>query len=80
MLVLSRKKGEAIIIANGIRVSVVSISHGRVRLAIDAPIEITVDREEIYESKRKADWDAERSCTLVGTARPAAPMLIAEAL
>ena len=56
MLVLSRRKGEAVVIADGIRVSVVSISRSRVRLAIDAPTEITVDREEIHNVKRRGNW------------------------
>lgn len=60
MLVLSRRKGEAIVIAEGIRVSVVSISHSRVRLSIEAPMDIAVDREEIYKAKRERDRDAER--------------------
>ena len=60
MLVLSRRKGEAVVIAEGIRVSVVSISHSRVRLAIEAPMDIAVDREEIYKAKREGDWGAER--------------------
>ena len=60
MLVLSRRKGEAVVIADGIRVSVVSISRSRVRLAIEAPMDIAVDREENYKAKREGDRDAER--------------------
>ena len=59
MLVLSRRRGEAIVIADGIRVSVVSISRRRVRLAVDAPAEVPVDREEIRIAKRGSDWGAE---------------------
>jgi len=60
MLVLSRRKGEAVVIADGIRVSVISISNGRVRLGFEAPPDITVDREEIHEAKHEWDQDAER--------------------
>jgi carbon storage regulator len=60
MLVLTRRKGEAVVIADGIRVFVVSISHSRVRLAIEAPMDIAVDREEIYRAKREGDWGAKR--------------------
>jgi carbon storage regulator len=51
MLVLSRRQGEAIVIDGGIRVSVATISRRRVRLAIEAPREIHVDREELRERK-----------------------------
>jgi carbon storage regulator len=47
MLVLSRKPGEAIRIGSKLCIRVVSITGGRVRLAIDAPIEVAVHREEI---------------------------------
>ena len=48
MLVLTRKPGESIIIADNIRITVVDIGHGRVRLGIEAP-GLTIDREEIHE-------------------------------
>lgn len=57
MLVLSRKLGEEIIIDGNIRVKVVSVRNGRVRLAIDAPPEIPVNREEIE------DRSMDRICT-----------------
>lgn len=47
MLVLSRKPGEAIRIGSTLTVRVVSVAGGRVRLAIDAPPEVAVHREEI---------------------------------
>jgi carbon storage regulator len=51
MLVLSRRQGEAIVIDGGIRVSVATISRRQVRLAIEAPREVQVDREELRERK-----------------------------
>lgn len=54
MLVLSRKKNEAIIINGGeIEVVVVEVGAGKVRLGINAPREISVDRSEVYEAKRR---------------------------
>lgn len=47
MLVLSRKKNETIVIGGNIRVTVVDIRGGKVRLGIEAPTEIPVTREEI---------------------------------
>ncbi len=52
MLVLSRRQSETIVIGDCIRVQVLEISGGRVRLAIEAPSNVSVDREEIWERKR----------------------------
>jgi carbon storage regulator len=53
MLVLSRKKNESIIIADNIIVTVVDIRGDKVRLGIDAPKEVTVDRSEVFGRKQK---------------------------
>ena len=53
MLVLSRKLGEKIVIAGNIVVTVVELGGGKVRLGIDAPREIPVDRWELHEAKAK---------------------------
>jgi carbon storage regulator len=47
MLVLSRKTGEQIMIADDIIVTVVQMKRGRVRLGIVAPPEVAVRREEL---------------------------------
>lgn len=52
MLILSRKRGESIVINGNITITVVEIVYGKVRLGIDAPREITVDRQEIHERKQ----------------------------
>ena len=51
MLVLSRKVGESIEIAGGIRVTVAEVKGGRVRLSIQAPPEVRVLRKEIADSE-----------------------------
>lgn len=48
MLVLSRKNGETIVIGDNIRVTIVGLENGKVKLGIDAPKDISVHREEIY--------------------------------
>ncbi|HSB98193.1 MAG TPA: carbon storage regulator CsrA [Spongiibacteraceae bacterium] len=48
MLVLSRNTGEALIIGDNIRVTVLKISGDQVRLGIAAPENISVHREEVY--------------------------------
>ncbi|HZZ26514.1 MAG TPA: carbon storage regulator [Pirellulales bacterium] len=49
MLVLSRRAGERIQIGEQIEVTVVRISAGVVRIGVEAPVEMTVVREEIRE-------------------------------
>jgi carbon storage regulator len=51
MLVLSRKIGEEIVIANNIRVKVVAVQGNRVKLGVIAPDDVTVHREEIYRQR-----------------------------
>lgn len=48
MLVLSRKLGESIIIGDGIRVTVVRIAGDKVRIGVEAPPDVRVDREEVH--------------------------------
>ncbi|MCL4510621.1 MAG: carbon storage regulator CsrA [Bacteroidetes bacterium] len=49
MLVLTRKLGEVIKIGDKIKVVVVSVEGGSVKLGVEAPEEIPVHREEIYQ-------------------------------
>jgi carbon storage regulator len=53
MLVLSRKRGETIVIDDCVRVTVEAIGESRVRLSIEAPAEVAVDREEIWQRKQR---------------------------
>ncbi|MBM4304370.1 MAG: carbon storage regulator CsrA [Deltaproteobacteria bacterium] len=50
MLVLTRKLGEAIAIDDDIKIVVVQIKGGQVRLGIEAPHHTKIHREEIYIS------------------------------
>lgn len=49
MLVLTRRPGEQIVIAGNIRLTVVNIGPGRVKIGIEAPDNVRVDRQEIFE-------------------------------
>lgn len=49
MLILTRKIGESINIGTDIKITVVSIDGGQVRLGIDAPKDVIVHREEVYK-------------------------------
>lgn len=50
MLVLSRKQDEKIIIGDSITLMVVSIQGDKVRLGIEAPKEVSIHREEVYQA------------------------------
>jgi len=49
MLVLSRKRGEAITIGNGVTITVLSVQGNTVKIGIVAPAEVPVHRQEIHE-------------------------------
>lgn len=49
MLILTRKVGESIMIGTNITVKVLGVRSGQVKLGIDAPRDLPVHREEIYE-------------------------------
>jgi carbon storage regulator len=58
MLVLSRKPGESIVIGNEILVTVLEVRGDQIRLGIDAPRAVTVNRKEIHDELTAANRDA----------------------
>lgn len=48
MLVLTRKDGQSIEIANSITITVLEIQHGRVKIGIDAPPHIRIVRDDAH--------------------------------
>lgn len=55
MLVLTRKHGESIVVGNSIRITVVELSPGTVRLGFEAPPDVSIYREEIYKEIAEAN-------------------------
>ncbi|AQT61853.1 carbon storage regulator CsrA [Cellvibrio sp. PSBB023] len=53
MLILTRKPAEALVISGGIRVHVMGVNGNQVRIGIEAPKDVEVDREEIYLRKQQ---------------------------
>jgi carbon storage regulator len=52
VLILTRRQGERLRIGEEITVTVLRVTGNQVRLGVDAPREVAVDREEIAERKR----------------------------
>ncbi len=58
MLVLSRKKGESIIIQEDITITVLSVEGENIKLGISAPKEIDIFRKEVFEAIQQNNQDA----------------------
>jgi len=58
MLVLTRKSGQKLIIANDIEIVILEIRGDAVKIGIEAPKHITIYREEIYEEIKKSNQKA----------------------
>ncbi|MEK4629856.1 carbon storage regulator CsrA [Solibacillus sp. FSL R7-0682] len=61
MLVLSRKKGESIIIGDQIEVKILSIEGEQVKLGIVAPQTVKVHRSEVFEAIQQQNEEALQS-------------------
>jgi carbon storage regulator len=56
MLILTRRVGETVMIGNEVTVTVLGVKGNQVRIGVNAPKDVAVHREEIYERiKREED-------------------------
>ena len=60
MLVLSRHRDESIMIGDNVMITIVDIRGDKVRLGIDAPQEIPVHRQEVYDAIKRENEKASR--------------------
>jgi carbon storage regulator len=77
MLVLSRKPGEAIVLAGNITIRVLGIEHDRVKLGVDAPADVLVLRSELvpgYEAPSSTVAEHARGRAGAGDPRPLRPL------
>lgn len=49
MLVVTRKRGESIVVGDGIEIHVISVGHNGVRIGVTAPRDVPVHRREVYD-------------------------------
>jgi carbon storage regulator len=54
MLVLNRKRGEAVMIGDNVEVTVLQVHGGRVKLGFRSPIDVSIHREEVYQRTNPA--------------------------
>jgi carbon storage regulator len=58
MLVITRKKGESLLIGDDIEIKITKIEDGSVKIAIDAPKDKIILRKEVYEKVKKENSEA----------------------
>jgi carbon storage regulator len=68
MLILTRRVGETVMIGNDVTVTVLGVKGNQVRVGVNAPRDVAVHREEIFERIKREEQDG-NGTTL---ARPAA--------
>ena len=61
MLVLTRKIDQGIVISGNIYIRVLGVERDRVKIGIDAPMEIPILRKELVDRKEKADDEKDRA-------------------
>ncbi len=63
MLVLSRQRDQTIVIGDSIRITIVDVRGDKVRIGIDAPREVAVHREEVYDAIQRELTENEAGAT-----------------
>lgn len=52
MLVLTRKKDEGFVVGDNVKITIVDISKDRIKIGIDAPTDVKIVRNELYDTER----------------------------
>ena len=59
MLILTRRVGETLMIGDEVTVTVLGVKGNQVRIGVNAPRDVTVHREEIYERIKREQSEGE---------------------
>lgn len=73
MLILTRRSGETVHIGDDVLVTVLGVKGNQVRIGINAPRSVAVDREEIFERKRSESGAKQPDASDAGPAAAEAP-------
>ena len=63
MLILTRKVGESVLIGDDISITVLSVRGNQVKLGVQAPKEVSVHREEIYQRIKQTQDESDNGST-----------------
>jgi len=58
MLILSRKPGETVVIDGRIRVKVIRVEGDVVKIGIEAPVNVSIHRQEVYDEIQRSNQEA----------------------
>jgi carbon storage regulator len=72
MLILTRRVGETVTIGNNVTVTILGVKGNQVRVGVNAPRDVAVHREEIFERIKREEQDGGGAST-TAPARTAAP-------
>jgi carbon storage regulator len=61
MLILTRRVGETVMIGDSITVTVLGVKGNQVRIGVDAPRDVAVHREEIFDRIRREEEPGDSS-------------------
>jgi len=63
MLILTRRVGETVMIGNDVTVTVLGVKGNQVRVGVNAPRDVAVHREEIFERIKREEHDTTGTAT-----------------
>jgi carbon storage regulator len=68
MLILTRRVGETVMIGNDVTVTVLGVKGNQVRVGVNAPRDVAVHREEIFERIKREEQDGDTPARAAGHA------------
>ena len=66
MLILTRRVGETLMIGDEVTVTVLGVKGNQVRIGVNAPRDVAVHREEIYERIKREQTETGQSASFLG--------------